>query len=92
MKKIILPLLTLTLISCASVDEPGIQFIDKSPRGITATNVTKELYSKAYQMSESHCAKYSKVPKLTKKVQQSANYTEFKQNLIFNCIRPSRGY
>ena len=65
-----------------------MQFIDKSPRGIKIINITKELDSKAYQTAEKHCAKYSKVPRISKKLKQSEDYEVEKMTIVFNCIRP----
>ena len=80
---------SLLLASCASTDD-GVNFINKSPRGITIINILKEDYSQAYQQAEKHCAKYSKVPRVLKKKIQSESYQAEKITLIMECLRPNR--
>jgi hypothetical protein len=85
--KLILLAVAFSLNAC-STTVTGMQFIDKSPRGIKAINVTKELDSGAYQSAELHCAKYSKVPRILKKIKQSEEYEVLKTTIVFECIRP----
>ena len=47
-----------------------MKFVNKSPRGISILNIMKEERSKAYQAAEKHCAKYYKVPRIIKSVEQ----------------------
>jgi hypothetical protein len=48
----------------------GIKFVNKSPRGISILNIMKEECSKAYLAAEKHCAKYYKVPRIIKSIDQ----------------------
>lgn len=65
--------------------------MDISPRGITVINIIKEKRSLAYQTAESHCAKYNKVPRVLKSVNQQQEDESQAQmsNMIFECVRPS---
>lgn len=87
-RKFIPVIIIFSLSACSATTTTGMQFMNKSPRGIKVINVTKELDSNAYQTAEKHCAKYSKVPRISKKTKQSAEYEIEKITIVFNCIRP----
>jgi len=89
MNKLVLLLSVASLVACSSTDT-GIKFSNKSPRGITISNVYKEHRSKAYQSAEKHCAKYSKVPRKLKTIRETNEYTVERVTIKFECIRPSR--
>ena len=89
MNKLVLLLSVASLVACAST-ETGIKFSDKTPRGITVSNVYKENRSKAYQSAEKHCAKYSKVPRKLKTLRETDEYTVERVTIKFECIKPSR--
>jgi uncharacterized lipoprotein YehR (DUF1307 family) len=89
MNKLVLLLSVASLVACSSTDT-GIKFSNKSPRGITVSNVYKEYRSKAYQSAERHCAKYSKVPRKLKTIQETDKYTVERVTIKFECIKPSR--
>jgi len=88
MKKITFISSLLVLSACSSTNT-GMQFIDTSPRGIKVVNIMKEQLSKAYQTSEKHCAKYSKVPRVLKKFKQEDDSVIPMTTMVFECIRPS---
>ncbi|MDH5600940.1 MAG: hypothetical protein OEY78_06505 [Gammaproteobacteria bacterium] len=88
MNKTVLFFATLSLAACSSTGA-DIKFSNKSPRGITISNVYKESHSRAYQSAEKHCAKYSKVPRKLKITRESAEYATERVTLVFECIRPS---
>jgi len=88
MKKIIFISSFFLLTACSSTNT-GMQFTDKSPRGIKVVNIMKEQLSKAYQQSEKHCAKYSKVPRILKKFKQADDSVIPMTTMVFECIRPS---
>ena len=74
--------------SACSTTMTGMQFKEKSPRGITVINVTKELDSRAYQTAEKHCAKYSKVPRILKHLTKIIEAEVTMKTIRFECIRP----
>ncbi len=87
-KLLLLPLFA--LVSCSTTTYE-MQSFNKSPRGITIVNVAKHKQSNAYQAAESHCAKYNKVPRILKSVQEQADDSNEKMNTItFECVKPSR--
>jgi len=90
MKKLIIPLILLVLISCSSTNN-GMKLTNKSPRGISILNIIKEMHSTAYQTAESHCAKYNKVPRILKSVIQEQDDESQAQmsTITFECVRPS---
>ena len=90
MRKLLLLATLSSLIACAAPNN-GMKYADKSPRGISILNITKEMRSKAYQTAESHCAKYNKVPRILKSVTQEQNdESQAQMNTItFECVRPS---
>ena len=82
-------IILLTLISCSSTDT-GIKLLNKSPRGITISNIVKEELSKAYQTAEKHCAKYYKVPRVLKTINQEEDELQDPMKTkFFECIKPS---
>ena len=89
MNKLVLLVAVSSLVACSSTNT-GIKFFNKSPRGITISNIYKEQRSQAYQSAEKHCAKYSKVPRKLKTLRESAEYDIERVTIIFECIRPSR--
>lgn len=89
MKKTITFLPALILLAACSTTNNGMQFINQTPSGIKVINVIKELGSRAYQTAEKHCAKYSKVPRILKRVKQYTELDEVQMmTIIFSCIRP----
>lgn len=88
MKKIILLSSIILLTACSSTNT-GMQFINETPRGIKIVNIMKEQQSKAYQTAEKHCAKYSKVPRVLKRIKQVDDSEIPMTTLVFECIRPS---
>ncbi len=66
-----------------------MQFINKTPRGIKIINIMNEQHSKAYQTAEKHCAKYSKVPRVLKRIKQAGDSEIPMTTLMIECIRPS---
>lgn len=91
MKILITAAILLSLVSCSSTDVEGMKFTNKTPRGISILNITKEEYSRAYQSAEKHCAKYYKVPRVLKTVEQEQQYeTQAAMRTInFECVKPS---
>ena len=91
MKILILATLLLSLISCSSTDVNGMKFTNKNPRGISILNIVKEERSRAYQSAEKHCAKYYKVPRVLKIVEQeSVDETQSSMRTMnFECVKPS---
>lgn len=91
MKILIVPAILLTLISCSSTDVDGMKFTNKTPRGISILNIIREERSKAYQTAEKHCAKYYKVPRVLKVVEQeSLDETQAAMRTMnFQCVKPS---
>lgn len=90
MKILILLTTLLSLISCSSTKIEGMKLTNKSPRGISILNIKKEERSIAYQTAEKHCAKYYKVPRVTRKVEQAAE-DEFQvsmRTMDFRCEKP----
>ena len=86
--KFILLAAVFSLSACSST-ATGMQFMDKSPRGIKVINITKELDSRAYQTAEIHCSKYSKIPRILKTIKQTEDYELVqKSTVIFECRRP----
>jgi hypothetical protein len=91
MKILILLSTLLSLISCSSTNNDGMTFTNMTPRGISILNIRKEERSKAYQSAERHCAKYYKVPRILKTIDQ-----QFEDELHtpmrttnFECVKPS---
>ena len=89
MNKLVLLISAATFVACSSTDT-GIKFFNKSPRGITISNIYKEQRSQAYQSAEKHCAKYSKVPRKLKTLRETKDYDVDRVTMMFECIRPSR--
>ena len=91
MKILITAAILLSLVSCSSTDVEGMKFTNKTPRGISILNIIKEEYSRAYQSAEKHCAKYYKVPRILKTVEQEPQYeTQATMRTInFECVKPS---
>ena len=87
MNKILLLIAISSLVACSSTNT-GMQFVDKTPRGIKIINIMKEQHSKAYQTAEKHCAKYSKVPRVLKRIKQSDDSEIPMTTMITECIRP----
>lgn len=90
MKILILSATLLSLISCSSTDV-GMKFTNKTPRGISILNIIKEERSRAYQSAEKHCAKYYKVPRVLKTIEQeSLDETQaWMRTMNFECVKPS---
>ena len=91
MKILILLSTLLSLLSCSSTDVEGMKLTNKTPKGISILNITKEEYSKAYQTAERHCAKYYKVPRILKTVKQELK-DEFDtpmRTINFECVKPT---
>ena len=91
MKRLILAATLLSLISCSSTDVNGMKFTSKTPRGISILNIKKEERSRAYQSAEKHCAKYYKVPRVLKIVEQeSLDETQAAMRTMnFECVKPT---
>jgi len=89
MNKILLLIAISSLVACSST-KTGMQFVDKTPRGLKVINIMKEQQSKAYQTAEKHCAKYSKVPRVLKRTKQVDESEIPMTTMIFECIGPSR--
>lgn len=93
MYKLILLITIFTLGACSTVNK-NMEFVNKSPRGISILNIKKEDRSRAYQAAEKHCAKYSKVPRILSSKEQAKSdpYDEMEKVLrttVFECLRPS---
>jgi hypothetical protein len=90
MNKLVLLLSVASLVACSSTDT-GMKFDKKTPRAISISNVKKADRVKAYRAAEKHCAKYSKVPRLLRKVKQETNdYSPIPMRTEhYECIRPS---
>ena len=91
MKILILVTMLLSIISCSSTDVDGMKYTNKTPRGISILNIIKEERSKAYQSAEKHCAKYYKVPRVLKIVEQeSLDETQAAMRTMnFECVKPT---
>lgn len=90
MKKLILLAATISLVACSSTDT-GMKFSKQSPRGIQVSDIKKEDRVKAYRAAEKHCAKYSKVPRVSQTINQ-VHYEDIiipMRTIKFECIRPS---
>ena len=91
MKIIIFVTILLSLISCSSTDVDGMKLTNKTPRGLSILNIIKEERSRAYQSAEKHCAKYFKVPRVIKIVEQesSEEFQAAMRTMNFECVKPS---
>ena len=89
MNKILLLIAISSMVACSSTNT-GMQFINKTQRGIKVINIMKEQQSKAYQTAEKHCAKYSKVPRVLKRIKQIDESEIPMTTMMFECIGPSR--
>ena len=87
MNKLILLIAISSLAACSSTNT-GMQFINKTPRGINIINIMNEQQSKAYQTAEKHCAKYSKVPRVLKRIKQVDDSEIPMTTMTIECIRP----
>lgn len=76
------------MIACSSSD--SLRYENKSPRGISAINVTNIERAKAYRTAEIHCAKYSKVTRLQRSTKQPEYDENQKLKLLFECVKPSK--
>lgn len=90
MKKISLFVVFTALTACAAAPEPGIQYMNVSPGGISALNVRDEEKARVYQAAEKHCAKYSKVPRLLDTTKKVDDYNVTFTTMVFECLRPGR--
>ncbi len=89
MRKLLIMTASFSLFACSTV-QIEMKYTNKSPGGITISNIVKEKQSRAYQIAESHCAKYNKVPRITKTVIQ-ASYDDSQKKMRttdFECVRP----
>ena len=87
MNKLLLLIAVSSLIACSSTDT-GMRFINETPRGLKVVNIMKEQQSKAYQATEKHCAKYSKVPRVLKRIKQVDDSEIPMTTMVVECIRP----
>ena len=90
MNKLVLLFSAVSLVACSSTGT-GMKFDKKTPRAISISNIMKEDRVKAYRAAEKHCAKYSKVPRLLRKINQETSEgspipmrTEH-----YECLKPS---
>lgn len=81
-------LFTLSLLVACSADE-GMKYVNKTPRGLSAMNITQEQRVKAYRTAEIHCAKYSKVTRIMSSKIQSKDEIVPKSTIVFECVKPS---
>lgn len=89
--KLLLIAAALSLSACSATDTYGIKFMNKSPRGISIKNVLKEERVKAYRSAEKHCAKYYKVTRMLKSIEQEQEdeLAAAKSTMVFECLKPS---
>lgn len=88
MNKLLLLLIAISSLAACSSTNTGMQFINKTPQGIKVINIMNEQQSKAYQTAEKHCAKYSKVPRVLKRIKQSDDSEIPMTTMMIECIKP----
>lgn len=90
MNKLILLIAVSSLVACSSTDT-GMKIENKSPRALTISNIMKEDRVKAYRAAEKHCAKYSKVPRELRTIDQerSDDAPIPMRTVHYECIKPS---
>lgn len=77
-----------TLTACSSTGS-SVKYKNVSPRGISILNLIKEDRVKAYRTAEKHCAKYYKVPRVLRTIEQEGESEIPLSTMVFECVRPS---
>jgi len=90
MNKLTLISLLLILSGCSTPQVEAIRFKNAGPSGLSIVNIDQTERIEAYRIAEQHCAKYSKVTRLTKKFKQRNESDLPLTTMVFQCIRPSR--
>ena len=89
MNKLTLISFLLVLTACSTPQVEAMKFKNPGPSGLSILNIDKTEHVEAYRIAEQHCAKYSKVTRLSKKFKQRNESDLPLTTMVFQCLRPS---